>query len=342
MTFRINEPNLQVRVRRIPDGIPDPDDLEVVEAPVLEPGAGEILARTIYLAIDPYVRSRLSGRHFDGQPQAGDLMLGRTVSEVLHSNVPGVAAGDLVNIESGMQKYAVVDDSELLKVDASAAPLTTNLGILGMPGLTSWAGICVLDPINAGETILVSAASGAVGSMVGQIAQIRGAHAIGLAGSADKCAWIVEEAGFEACLNYKDPGWSDDLRALRPEGVDVYFDNAGGKVLDTIVRRHLAMYSRVLICGLISQYNLKEAPPGPNLGPLVSKRAKIVGLVVYDFEDRRRDFLREAIPWFQAGRLKYKEEISVGIESVPAAFSRLMSGQNFGKTIVRVSDEPAP
>ncbi len=336
----INEPNIQVRVRCIPNGIPVPEDLEIVEAPVPKPDANQILARTIYLAVDPYIRSRLSGRHFDGQPQPGELMLGRTVSEVIESNVAGVKPGDIVNIESGMQKYAVVDDSNILKVDPSVAPLSTALGILGMPGLTSWAGLCVLDPIKAGETILVTAASGAVGSMVGQIAQIKGARAIGLAGSAEKCAWAVDEAGFAACFNYKEPDWSGKLRQLCPDGVDVYFDNAGGDILNQIVRHHLAMYARVLICGLISQYNLSDPPPGPNLGPIVSKRAKIIGLVVYDFEDRRQDFLTEAIPWFQAGKLKYTEDMNNGIETTPEVFSRLMSGNNFGKTIIKVGIDP--
>ena len=335
----INEPNLQVRVRNLPTGIPAVDDLEVVSGTVPRPGDGELLAKTIYLVVDPYVRSRLSGRHFDRQPQPGDLMLGRTVSQVIESHVDGVKPGAFVCIESGMQQYAVVDGSDVIPVDPTIAPLTTALGILGMPGLTAWSGLCVLDPIKPGETLLVSAASGAVGSMAGQIAKLKGARAIGLAGSDEKCAW-AREAGFDACLNYKNTDWSAELTALYPDGVDVYFDNAGGDVLNTIVRHHLAMYARILICGLIAQYNLKDAPPGPNLGPIVSKRAQIKGLVVYDFEDRRADFLNEALPWFDAGQLQYKEELHDGIESAPAVFSRLMSGQNFGKTIIQVSDDP--
>lgn len=335
----INEPNLQVRVKRIPEGIPAPEDLEIVEGTVPRPGPGELLAKTIYLVVDPYVRSRLSGRHFDRQPQPGDLMLGRTVSQVVDSRIDGINAGDFVCIESGMQQYAVVDASDVIQVDPAIAPMTTALGILGMPGLTAWSGLCVLDPIQPGETLLVSAASGAVGSMAGQIANLKGARAIGLAGSDEKCAW-AHDAGFDACINYKNPDWSSVLAEHCPDGVDVYFDNAGGDVLNTIVRDHLAMNARILICGLIAQYNMKEAPPGPNLGPIVSKRAQIKGLVVYDFEDRRADFLKEAVPWFAAGRLRYKEELHDGIESAPLVFSRLMSGQNFGKTIIRVSDDP--
>jgi len=335
----INEPNLQVRVKRIPEGIPAPEDLEIVEGTVPRPGPGELLAKAIYLVVDPYVRSRLSGRHFDRQPQPGDLMLGRTVSQVVDSRIDGINAGDFVCIESGMQQYAVVDASDVIQVDPAIAPRTTALGILGMPGLTAWSGLCVLDPIQPGETLLVSAASGAVGSMAGQIANLKGARAIGLAGSDEKCAW-AHDAGFDACINYKNPDWSSVLAEHCPDGVDVYFDNAGGDVLNTIVRDHLAMNARILICGLIAQYNMKEAPPGPNLGPIVSKRAQIKGLVVYDFEDRRADFLKEAVPWFAAGRLRYKEELHDGIESAPLVFSRLMSGQNFGKTIIRVSDDP--
>ncbi len=335
----INEPNLQVRVRHIPEGIPAADDLEVIEGSVPRSGPGELLAKTIYLVVDPYVRSRLSGRHFDRQPQPGDLMLGRTVSQVIESDVAGVKAGDFVCIESGMQQYAVVDGSDVIPVDPTAAPMTTALGILGMPGLTAWSGLCVLDPIKPGETLLVTAASGAVGSMAGQVAKLKGARAVGLAGSDEKCAWALD-AGFDACLNYKNDDWSDRLAQICPDGVDVYFDNAGGDVLNTIVGRHLAMNARILICGLIAQYNLKDAPPGPNLGPIVSKRAQIKGLVVYDFEDRREDFQREAQPWFAAGKLRYKEEQHDGIESAPRVFSRLMSGQNFGKTIIRVSDDP--
>ncbi|MBM3504547.1 MAG: NADP-dependent oxidoreductase [Alphaproteobacteria bacterium] len=334
--MKINEPNLQVRVRRLPEGIPREDDLEVVAAAVPEPKAGEILCRTIYLAVDPYVRSRLSGRHFDGTPKVGSVMIGRTVSEVLESKNPRHKPGDLVCVESGMQAYAAVGPEDVLPVDPTVAPLSTALGVLGMPGLTAWSGLCVLDPIRAGETILISAASGAVGATAGQIARIKGARAIGLAGSAEKCAWATEHAGFAACFNYKERDWSGRLARLCPEGVDVYFDNAGGEVLNTIVRSHLAQGARILICGLISQYNLKDPPPGPNLGPIVSKRAKIMGLVVYDFEDRRDDFLRDAIPWFQAGRLHYKEEISEGLAQAPRVFRRLMSGENFGKTIIKV------
>ncbi len=335
----INEPNYQVRVRRIPEGIPKEDDLEVVEAAVPRPGDGELLAKTIYLVVDPYIRSRLSGRHFDGQPQPGDLMLGRTVSQVVESNVDGVAPGDFVCIESGMQSYAVVDSSDVIRIDPTLAPMSTALGILGMPGLTAWSGLRILDPIKAGETLLVTAASGAVGSMAGQIARLSGARAIGLAGSDEKCAWAREEAGFDACFNYKTEDWSAALREICPEGVDVYFDNAGGDILATVLKNHMAIYGRVLICGLISQYNLRDAPPGPNLGPVVSRRVQIKGLVVYDFEERREDFLSEAVPWFKAGKLHYKEEMHDGIVTAPKVFSRLMSGENFGKTIIRVSHD---
>jgi NADPH-dependent curcumin reductase CurA len=337
----INEPNVQVRVRRIPDGIPKEEDLEVVEAPPPRAAKdGEILCRTIYLAVDPYVRSRLSGRHFDGTPAAGSLMIGRTVSEVIDSKNPRHRVGDLVCIEAGMQKYAVVDGSDVRPVDPSNGPLSTALGVLGMPGHTAWSGLCALDPIRAGETILISAASGAVGSMAGQIAAIKGARAVGLAGSAEKCEWAVRQAGFAACFNYREPDWSDRLVAFCPSGVDVYFDNAGGETLNTIVKRHLAFGARILICGLISQYNLKDPPPGPNLGPLVSKRGRILSLVVYDFEHRFADFLRDAVPWFKAGRIRFKEEISHGIAEAPRVFRRLMAGQNFGKTIIKVSDHP--
>jgi NADPH-dependent curcumin reductase CurA len=332
----MSDSNVQVRLRRLPVGVPSAADFVLEETAIPEPGPGQFLARTQYLSLDPYVRALLSGRHFLGTPQAGDLMPSRAVAEITASHNPDWSVGETVVLEAGLQHYCTSDGTDVHRARTATAPVSTALGVLGMPGLTAYAGLTQISELKPGETILVSAASGPVGCMVGQLARIMGARPIGIAGSAEKCRWAVEEAGFEDCINYKTEVLSQRITALRPEGVDVYFDNAGGDVLNAVIKHHLARNARIILCGLIAQYNLADPPPGPNLGPLMGARARILPLIVYDFEHLRDEFEQRAAIWYAEGRIAFLEDISKGIQSAPAQFAKLMRGENFGKTLVKV------
>jgi NADPH-dependent curcumin reductase CurA len=328
--------NLQARLRQLPRGIPRESDFELCETPVPTPGPGEFLCQTRYLSLDPYVRALLSGRHFLGTPEPGDLMPSRAVAEISASHHSDWAVGETVVLEAGLQNYCTSDGTGVRRANTGSAPVSTALGVLGMPGLTAYAGLTQISELKPGETIVVSAASGPVGCMVGQLARIMGARPIGIAGSDAKCRWAVQHAGFEACINYKTEPLSQRLSSLRPDGIDVYFDNAGGDILNTVIRHHLARGARIILCGLIAQYNLAEPPPGPNLGPLMGARARILPLIVYDFEHLRDEFEQRAARWFAEGRIAYLEDVSSGIETAPAQFTKLMRGENFGKTLVKV------
>lgn len=334
MTIQGNE---RVVLVRDLSGQPQPDDFryERCDKPTLR--AGELMVATEWLSLDPYVRALLSGRHFLRQPQVGDVLPARSVARVIDSRHAVFNTGDRLVLETGLQRFAVSNADDAWPLHPGHTPASTALGILGMPGMTAYFGLLDVAGIKAGETVLVSAASGPVGSMVGQIARIKGARAIGIAGTAAKCEWTVRHARFDACINYKAESVDERLRELAPQGVDIYFDNTGGDILDTVVMgRHLAMHGRVILCGLISQYNLEDAPRGPNLGPLMACRGKILPMIVYDYEDRREEFLRAVIPWFESGQLAYCEDVVVGLENAAAQFCKLMRGENFGKTLVRV------
>jgi len=329
--------NVQVRIKRQPQGVPTPGDLEVVEVPPPAIGSGQILCRARWLSLDPYVRALMSGRHFLGQPQPGDLLPSRGICEVVESRSEAFSPGDLIEAACGLQTLWVTDGVGSHRLHAGQQPRTTALGILGVPGMTAYFGLLDVAQVQRGETVLVSAAAGAVGSMVGQIARIRGARAIGIAGSKEKCDWVVKQARFSACIDYKREDVSARLRELAPQGVDIYFDNTGGMLLDRVVMgRHMAMNGRIVLCGLVSQYNLETAPPGPNLGPLMASRTRILPMIVYDYEHRREEFLKEAMAWQGEGLLAFKEDVVEGITNAPAHFCRLMRGENFGKALVRV------
>lgn len=328
--------NVQIRIRTLPDGVPTPGDFELLETESPTPGKGEMLCRTRWLSLDPYVRSLMNGRHFLGRPRAGDLMPARAVCEVIESRNEVFNTGDTVVMEAGLQNYCVSDGVQVQRVKTGSAPVTAALGVMGMPGLTAYCGLLDVAGVKQGETVLVSAAAGAVGSMVGQIARIKGCRVIGIAGTRAKCEWCVREAHFNSCINYRAESLDQRLRQLAPKGVDVYFDNTGGEILNTVVGgHHLAQNGRVVLCGLISQYNLPEPPPGPNLGPLMGARAKVLPMIVYDHEHRRDAFLKDAIAWFAEGHLRYKEDIVEGLQNAAAHFCRLMRGENFGKALVK-------
>ncbi|HUM17745.1 MAG TPA: NADP-dependent oxidoreductase [Candidatus Nitrosotalea sp.] len=330
----------QIVLRRRPVGMPKPGDFDLVESPVSAPKEGEVLCRTIYLSLDPYMRGRISGaRSYAQSVDPGQVIVGGTVGEVLESRYSGLAKGDVVLGYDGWQSHAVSKGGGLRKLDPKQAPISTALGVLGMPGMTAYVGLLDIGQPKPGETVVVSAASGAVGSAVGQIAKIKGARAVGIAGSPDKCDYVVRELGFDACVNYKTGDLPAALKAACPSGIDVYFENVGGDVLRAVMTL-LNQNARIPLCGLISEYNATETTPGPNLRPLLFNRALVKGFIVSDHMSRLGDFLKDCGGWLREGRLKHREDIVVGLEKAPEAFIGLLQGKNFGKLLVRVGEDP--
>jgi NADPH-dependent curcumin reductase len=332
----------QVRLAARPVGYPKETDFRLVESPVPEPGPGEFLVRVIYLSLDPYMRGRMSdARSYVPPVTLGDVMEGGTVGEVVRSNHPGYAVGDIVEGRLGWQEYAVSAGKGVRKLDPTVAPISTALGVLGMPGLTAYFGLLEVGQPKPGETVVVSAASGAVGGLVGQIARLKGCRAVGLAGSDAKVDYITRELGFDAGINYRmAPDLDAALHAACPGGIDVYFDNVGGRITEA-VSRHVNPFARFAICGLISQYNLTE----PELAPrnerfVLVNRVRIQGFIVFDFAARYRDGLAQLTEWVRQGKLKYREHFVDGLERAPAALIGLLQGKNFGKMVVRVGPGP--
>jgi NADPH-dependent curcumin reductase CurA len=334
------EVNRRVVLKRRPVGAPRPDDFELIEAPVSRPGDGEILCRTIYLSLDPYMRGRISGvKSYAKGVDPGDLMVGGTVGQVVESKHPGFAKGDLVAGYDGWQAYGLSKGVGVRKLDPMRTPISTALGVLGMPGMTAYVGLLDIGRPKAGETVVVSAASGAVGSAVGQIAKIKGCRVVGIAGGKAKCDHVVGELGFDACVDYKAGDVFAALSQACPNGVDIYFDNVGGDILKAVLRL-INPHARVPLCGLVSQYNAPEPPPGPNWGVLLINRVLVKGFIISDHLDRMPDFLRDCSAWVGEGRLKYREDIVAGLENAATAFIGLLEGKNFGKLIVKVGEDP--
>ena len=320
--------------------MPAAEDFEMVEVALADVPDGQVLRRTIYLSLDPYMRGRMSDApSYAASVALGEVMCGHTVSAVIESRNPRFNAGDIVTGYDGWQEFAVSTGQDLRAIDPRDAPITTAIGVLGMPGLTAYVGLLDIGRPKAGETVVVSAASGAVGSVVGQLAKIRGCRAVGIAGSAEKCRFVVEDLGFDACANYKTDDLAPALAAACPSGVDIYFENVGGAVLAGVLRV-LNRGARIPLCGLISEYNTTANPGGPNLRPLLVHRAMIKGFIVTDHYDRFSAFLQECTPLVASGRLKYREDIVDGLSSAPSALLGLFQGRNFGKLLVRVSPDP--
>jgi NADPH-dependent curcumin reductase len=329
--------NRQIRLKSRPSGLPTPADFEPADAPMPEVRDGDVLRRTLFLSLDPYMRGRMSDAPSYAPPVAvGAVMCGHTVSQVVESRDPDVRAGDIVAGYDGWQAFASSPGKDVRTLDPAVAPVTTAIGVLGMPGFTAFVGLVDIGQPGEGETVVVSAASGAVGSVVGQLAKTRGCRAVGVAGSRDKCRFVVEELGFDACVNYKTDDLVPALQSACPGGVDVYFDNVGGAVLAAVLRV-LNRGARIPLCGMISEYNATEPPSGPNLRPLLVNRAMIKGFIVSDHTDRFPAFLKEVTPLVRQGRIKYREDIVDGLENAPSALIGLFEGRNFGKLIVRVS-----
>ncbi len=330
--------NTRVLLRQQCDGVPVADDFEVTTSAIETPHDGQLKCETIYLSLDPYLRGRISGRHLSGAILPGELMAGEAISRVTESRHPDFSAGDIIAAHSGWQSHPVIDAASVRRIDPAVGPLSTFLGILGMPGLTAYAGLLRLGEPREGDNVLVSAASGAVGSMVGQIAKIKGCRVVGIAGAPEKCAWVTDTAGFDAVVSYKDDDLREGLDRACPDGIDVYFDNVGGDTLQAAMER-LRLGARVVLCGLMAQYNTDEMPPGPNPAFIIGARATVRGMVVYDHEDLRAEMVDKVSAWLRDGRIHYLEDRTAGLENAPQAFSRLMQGQNVGKSIVVVADE---
>ncbi|MEO0441139.1 MAG: NADP-dependent oxidoreductase [Pseudomonadota bacterium] len=314
-------------------------DFALAEEELAAPAKGELLVRVVYLSLDPYVGSALRGRHMSAQPMPGDLIPGKGIGQIIASADPEFNAGDYVTGEMGWRDHVLVRSADMAKVDPDIAPLSAQIGVAGMPGLTAWASMHHLADIQPGDQVLVSSAAGPVGGTVGQIARILGAtRVVGIAGSDAKCALVTDNYGFDACINYRDSGWKEQLARAMPEGVSAYHDNVGGELLDTALA-NLSDYGRVVLCGLASQYQADERPAGPNPAIYIVKRAKVMGLVVYDFLEEQQDVTRKIGQWIGDGKLAYAEDRVAGLEQAPVLFEKLMAGKNIGKAIVAVGPE---
>jgi hypothetical protein len=332
--------NKQILLASRPVGFPKPSDFQLVETPVPEPGEGEILVGASYLSVDPYMRGRMSDAKSYAEPvKLGEVMTGGVVGKVLVSRNPKFAENEYVVGQFGWQQYAVSSGKGVRKVDPALAPVSTALGVLGMPGMTAYFGLLEVGQPKSGETVLVSGAAGAVGSLAGQIAKIKGCRAVGIAGSDDKVDWITSELGFDAAFNYKThPGYYAALKSLCPQGIDVYFDNVGGAITDAVFA-WMNPLGRVAVCGQIALYNLEKPDLGPRLLPLVLRQQlKVQGFLVFQFADRAGEALRELAGWLTSGQLKYRETVVEGIENAVGAFLGMLRGENTGKQLVKISD----
>ena len=331
--------NRQIALAARPVGYPKESDFKLVESPVPIPGEGEMLIRIIYLSLDPYMRGRMNQAKSYAPPlEIGDVMVGGTVGKVLQSNHPGFVKGDIVEGMLGWQEYAISDGRGLRKIDPQVAPISTALGVLGMPGLTAYFGLLEIANPKPGETVVISGAAGAVGSAVGQIAKIKGCRVVGIAGSDTKINYLVGELGFDAAFNYRSvENYYEVLSEICPDGIDAYFDNVGGTITDAVFRL-LKPKARVAICGQISQYNLEEPEMGPRLLPhLLVRQVRAEGFLVFQFAERYPEALRQLTLWLKEGKLKYREDIVDGIGNAPSAFIAMLQGRNMGKQLVKLA-----
>jgi len=332
--------NEQIILAKRPQGMPNQADFAFEEQPMPVPQAGEVLVRTVYLSVDPYMRGRMSEAKSYVKPyEVGEVIQGGAVGQVMESTHPGFREGDFVAGNWGWRRYAVVSSSTLRKINPELAPVSTALGVLGMTGLTAYFGLLDIGQPQAGETVVISGAAGAVGMIVGQIAKIKGTRVIGIAGSDEKIKYLTEELGFDAALNYRSETFEDELREACPDGVDIYFDNVGGEVSDAVLRL-INKNARIPICGQIALYNLEKPDTGPRIQSLLlTNTALMKGFLVGDYQSRYNEALHELAEWLRDGKIKYAENIIEGFENTPEAFLGLFSGENLGKQLVKVSEE---
>ena len=327
----------QFQLAARPVGLPKESDFQLVDAPLPTPKPGQVLLKTAYLSVDPYMRGRITGiRTYADPVNIGDVMVGGTVGQVVESQDASLRAGDFVVGYWGWQDHAVADAKGLQKLNPQLAPVSTALGVLGMPGMTAYFGFLEICHPKAGETVVVSGAAGAVGSLVGQIAKIRGCRAIGLAGADDKIRYLTKELGFDGAFNYKTTDdYTAKLKELCPNGIDCYFDNVGGAITDSVFQL-MNVFGRLSICGQISQYNLQDPEPGPRLLSLILVRQlKVEGFIISRFQERWSEGIRQMAQWIQEGKIKYHEDVVEGFENTPRAFIDMLQGKNTGKMLVK-------
>jgi NADPH-dependent curcumin reductase CurA len=332
------ETSREVRLAARPVGEPKPSDFELAETPVPEPSAGEVLVRNTWMTVDPYMRGRMVDRPSYVPPfQIGAPLEGGAIGEVVASNADGVAVGTTVMHSLGWREYAVVGADHVAPVETDGIPPQAHLGVLGMPGLTAYVGLLDVAALRDGDVVFVSGAAGAVGSLAGQIAKVRGHTVVGSAGSPEKVAYLRDELGFDAAFDYHDGPVAQLLKGAAPDGVDVYFDNVGGEHLEAAIGA-LRPFGRIALCGAISQYNATEPPPGPrNLTLAIGKRLNLRGFIVSDHMERRDEFVRDVGGWLRDGKIRYRETVVEGIEHAPDAFIGLLRGENTGKMLVKLA-----
>lgn len=336
--------NRQIKLASRPHGAPTADNFELTVTDIPTPKQNEMLLRTVYMSLDPYMRGRMSDAKSYADPlEVGDVMLGGTVAQVVESNIDKFAVGDLVVSNSGWQDYSVSDGEGILKLDKNMVNPSYGLGVLGMPGFTGYMGLTDIGKPKSGETLVVAAATGPVGATVGQVGNQLGLRTVGVAGGADKCAYAVEELDFDVCLDHKAEDFAEQLNAACPDGIDIYYENVGGKVFDAVMPL-LNAHARIPVCGLVSQYNATKLPEGGDrlgvlMGNILSKRLTIKGFIIFEeYGDHFPEFLKIMGDWVESGKVKTKEHIVEGLAQAPQAFFDMLDGKNFGKTIVKVAD----
>ena len=328
--------NKRIVLASRPQGAVQPENFRIEEASTPRPGDGEVLVRNEWLSLDPYMRGRMSdAKSYVKGVDIGEVMVGQTVGEVVESAHPGFKPGDKVLTSTGWQQYGVARGKELRMIDASRVPASYYLGILGMPGLTAWFGLFEIGKAKAGETLVVSAASGAVGSVVGQLGKNKGMRVVGIAGGREKCDYVVRELGFDACVDYKAGRLAEDLRAACPDGIDVDFENVGGEVLDTVLRQ-MKFLGRVVVCGLIAEYSATEPYGYKAMRSILVNRLRVQGMIVFDWKDRYEEALADLGARVAGGKLRYRESIVEGLENAPRGLIDLLAGKNFGKQLVKL------
>ena len=328
--------NLQVLLESRPRGWPTEDNFRIVESAMPPIGDGQVLVKGLYLSLDPYMRGRMNdGPSYVKPVELGAVMCGEVAGEVLESRHPKFAVGDRVAGDLGWQQYAAVDGKALRRL-APVSPLTAQLSVCGMPGVTAYVGLLDLGRPEPGQTVVISAAAGAVGGVVGQIAKLKGCRAVGIAGGPDKCRFVTEQLGFDACLDYKAGNLRDQLKAAAPDGVDVYFDNVGGEILDTVLPR-MNTFGRIPVCGLISQYNATEPYGVKNFRAILVQRLQVRGFIIFDFMERYGAARADLAQWLAEGRLRHHETVAEGLRAAPAAFLGMLRGANLGKQLVKLA-----
>ncbi len=331
--------NRQFKLARRPRGMVDRTDFEYAEAPIGEPAEGELLVRNLFLSLDPAMRGWMNeGKSYIPPVTIGEVMRAGAAGVVVASKNPRFAVGDTVVGVLGVQDYAISNGKGITKVDPNLAPLPVYLGTLGMPGMTAYFGVLEVGKLKSGDVVVVSGAAGAVGQVVGQIAKIKGCTVVGIAGGAEKCAYLTGELGFDAAIDYKSDDVKVALRQHCPKGIDLYFDNVGGEILDAVLTQ-LAMHARIVICGAISQYNNTTPVRGPsNYLSLLVNRASMTGMVVFDYVARYGQAVQEMAGWMGSGKLKSREHVVNGLENFPETLQMLFKGENLGKLVLKVAD----